>query len=109
MPVNRHSQPGVTTLKTQTFIEGLPKRFFLRAVEPSNRPIRHSDSGVAAISEKRCASYSSAACQDKTAQQTTTPLSSIRTKNNKPTHNNSDRTTIASTEKVECSDNLNIC
>lgn len=46
-----------------TFLVGLPKRFFLRAVDPSKRPIRDADSGVAAISENRCASYSSASCQ----------------------------------------------
>lgn len=61
-PTTRRQQHTDTAKQyTRTFFAGLPKRFFLRAVDPSNRPIRLSDSGVAAISEKRCASYSSAA------------------------------------------------
>lgn len=63
LQINNDSKPiKLLQNKNRTFLAGFPKRFFLRAVDPSNRPMRLSDSGVAAISEKRCASWSRAAC-----------------------------------------------
>mmetsp|Transcript_30822 Transcript_30822/g.53300 ORF Transcript_30822/g.53300 Transcript_30822/m.53300 type:complete len:268 (+) Transcript_30822:944-1747(+) len=58
MPAPMSPAPSTPTVLTGT--AGLPKRFFFRWVIPLKMPMSASDSGVAASSANRAASYSSA-------------------------------------------------